>query len=56
VLDGAGALIGVLALDIADGRVQAVSSVVNPAKLRHLRQRRVWDDAAVPGGGDSHHD
>jgi hypothetical protein len=36
VLDPAGRLVGVLALDIADGQVQAVSSVVNPDKLRHL--------------------
>jgi RNA polymerase sigma-70 factor (TIGR02957 family) len=35
-LDPDGELIGVLALDIADGRVQAVNSVVNPDKLRHL--------------------
>jgi hypothetical protein len=34
--DGAGRLIGVMALDIADGRVRAVSSIVNPDKLRHL--------------------
>ena len=25
-----------MALDIADGRVQAIHSVVNPEKLRHL--------------------
>jgi RNA polymerase sigma-70 factor (ECF subfamily) len=36
VLDAGGGLIGVLALDIADGQVQAVTSVVNPDKLRHL--------------------
>jgi RNA polymerase sigma-70 factor, ECF subfamily len=35
-LDGAGRLINVLALDIADGRVQAVRSVINPDKLGHL--------------------
>ncbi|GAA0508656.1 RNA polymerase sigma factor SigJ [Paractinoplanes deccanensis] len=29
-------LVGVLALDIADGRVRAVHSIVNPDKLRHL--------------------
>lgn len=33
-----GRLIGVLALDIAEERVQAVSAVVNPDKLRHLGQ------------------
>ncbi|HEV8652955.1 MAG TPA: RNA polymerase sigma-70 factor [Actinomycetes bacterium] len=36
VLDPEGRLIGVLALDVADGQVQAVTSVVNPDKLRHL--------------------
>ena len=30
------AILSVLVLDIADGRIQAVSSVVNPDKLRHL--------------------
>ncbi|GAA4605361.1 RNA polymerase sigma-70 factor (ECF subfamily) [Actinoplanes octamycinicus] len=29
-------LVGVLALDIADGRIRAIHSVVNPDKLRHL--------------------
>ncbi|MDX6556337.1 MAG: hypothetical protein QOD86_2532 [Miltoncostaeaceae bacterium] len=36
LLDGTGALIGVMALDIADGEVQAVRSVVNPEKLGHI--------------------
>jgi hypothetical protein len=36
MLDGAGRLIGVMALDIAGGQVCAVSSIVNPDKLRHL--------------------
>ena len=31
-----GRLLGVLALDIADGRVQTVRSIVNPDKLHHL--------------------
>jgi RNA polymerase sigma-70 factor (ECF subfamily) len=35
-LDDSGKLIGVLALDIAEGRVQAIRSVINPQKLRHL--------------------
>jgi RNA polymerase sigma-70 factor (ECF subfamily) len=35
-LDPAGRLLSVLALDVADGRVQAVRSIVNPDKLRHL--------------------
>ena len=36
MLDGEDRVIGVLALDIADGRVQAVRSIVNPEKLGHL--------------------
>jgi len=36
LLDRDGRLVGVMALDIADGQVQAVSSIVNPDKLRHL--------------------
>ena len=36
LLAGDGSLIGVWALDIADGQIQAISAVVNPDKLRHL--------------------
>jgi len=35
-LDPAGNLTNVFVLDIADGQVQTVRSVINPAKLRHL--------------------
>jgi RNA polymerase sigma-70 factor (ECF subfamily) len=35
-LDADGKLIGVMSLDIAEGKVQAIRSVVNPEKLRHL--------------------
>ena len=35
-LDPGGRLINVIALDIADGVVQAVRSVINPDKLAHL--------------------
>ena len=35
-LDPAGRLTNVFVLDIADGQVQRVRSVINPAKLRHL--------------------
>ena len=35
-LDREGRLIGVLTLDVAEGQIQGVSSVVNPDKLRHL--------------------
>jgi RNA polymerase sigma-70 factor (ECF subfamily) len=34
--DAEGRVINVFALDIADGQVQAVRSVVNPDKLHHL--------------------
>jgi RNA polymerase sigma-70 factor (TIGR02957 family) len=36
LLDREGRLAGVVILDIADGQIQAVSSIVNPDKLRHL--------------------
>lgn len=35
-LDGEGRLGGVIILDVADGQIQTVSSIVNPDKLRHL--------------------
>ena len=35
-LDADGRLISVMALDIADGQIHGVSSIVNPDKLRHL--------------------
>ena len=35
-LDGQERLIGVLALDMADGQITSVSSIVNPDKLTHL--------------------
>src|SRR5271169_778897 len=34
--DGEGRIINVFALDIADGKVQAIRSVINPDKLHHL--------------------
>jgi RNA polymerase sigma-70 factor (TIGR02957 family) len=34
--DREGRLIGVMSLDVADGQIQGVSSIVNPDKLRHL--------------------
>jgi RNA polymerase sigma-70 factor (ECF subfamily) len=36
VLDGDGRLVAVWALEVGDGRVQRISSVVNPDKLAHL--------------------
>ena len=35
-LDREGRLISVMSLDIAEGQIQAVNSIVNPDKLRHL--------------------
>jgi RNA polymerase sigma-70 factor (TIGR02957 family) len=35
-LDSDGKLIGVMSLDIAEGKIQAIRSVVNPEKLDHL--------------------
>ena len=34
-----GVIAGVMLLDVVDGRVAAVNSVVNPDKLRHLQER-----------------
>ena len=46
--DAAGGVFGVLALEIADGRIRAVHSIVNPGKLAHLGQ--VGDLGAVLRG------
>jgi RNA polymerase sigma-70 factor (TIGR02957 family) len=35
-LDREGRLISVMALDVAEGQIQAVSGIINPDKLRHL--------------------
>jgi RNA polymerase sigma-70 factor (TIGR02957 family) len=48
-LDGEGRVINVMALDIADGLVQGVNSIVNPDKLGHLGP--VADVSALLGGG-----
>jgi RNA polymerase sigma-70 factor (ECF subfamily) len=36
LLAGGGVVIGVMALDIADGQIQEVRSIVNPDKLAHV--------------------
>jgi RNA polymerase sigma-70 factor (ECF subfamily) len=36
LLDREGRLIAVMILDVAEGQIQGVSSIVNPDKLRHL--------------------
>jgi RNA polymerase sigma-70 factor (TIGR02957 family) len=40
--DGEGNVINVMALDIADGQVQGVRSIVNPEKLAHLGPTADW--------------
>jgi RNA polymerase sigma-70 factor (ECF subfamily) len=40
--DGDGKIINVMALDIADGSVQGIRSIVNPDKLRHLGPTGNW--------------
>ena len=49
ITDPEGRILGVLALDIAEGRVQTVRSMANPDKLRHLGP--VGDVVAMLGGG-----
>ena len=50
-LDRAGRLISVMALEIADGQIQRVSSIVNPDKLAHMGP--VGDmRELLKGGGD----
>ncbi len=41
-MDGDGNIINVMALDIADGRVQGIRSMVNPEKLSHLGPAASW--------------
>jgi RNA polymerase sigma-70 factor (ECF subfamily) len=36
ILDREGRLVSVMILDVAEGRIQGVNSIVNPDKLRHL--------------------
>jgi len=43
--DGDGNVINVMTLDIAEGRVQAVRSIVNPAKLSHLGPAANWAES-----------
>jgi RNA polymerase sigma-70 factor (TIGR02957 family) len=41
--DDEGRVINAMALDIADGQIQAVRSIVNPDKLRHLGETVSWE-------------
>jgi RNA polymerase sigma-70 factor (TIGR02957 family) len=45
VLDAGGGLVGVMALDVADGQIQGVRSIVNPDKIGHVG--RVGDMRAL---------
>ena len=54
VLDSTGTLIGVIALDISDGQVQAVRSIVNPEKLSGTWGR--WPTCAPFSAGKLHRD
>jgi RNA polymerase sigma-70 factor (ECF subfamily) len=51
--DVEGRVISVFGLDIADGQVQAVRSVVNPQKLTHLGPTSPLGLRGSPGGGSS---
>ena len=43
-IDADGGILGAMALDIAEGRIQGIRSIVNPDKLQHLgRVADVWD-------------
>ncbi|TDE00594.1 RNA polymerase sigma-70 factor [Jiangella asiatica] len=46
-IDAQDRLVGVMALDIADGRVQAIHSVANPDKLQHVRLGSLLPQAAA---------
>ncbi len=52
-IDADGRLIGVVAFDVLDGTIQAIRSVVNPDKLRHLGDTsQAWHAAAADIGWD----
>jgi RNA polymerase sigma-70 factor (TIGR02957 family) len=47
--DAEGRVINAMALDIAEGQIQAVRSIVNPDKLRHLGEVVSWEDLLKRG-------
>jgi RNA polymerase sigma-70 factor (ECF subfamily) len=52
-IDAQDRLIGVMALDIADGQIQTIHSIVNPDKLRHFdRTWAPWYALAADPGDD----
>jgi hypothetical protein len=46
--DGEGRILNAMALDIAEGQVQGVSSIVNPEKLGHLGETADWRSLVPP--------
>ena len=46
--DGDGNIINVMSVDIADGRIQGIHSMVNPEKLRHLGPSANWAASRAP--------
>ena len=54
--DRDGRLISAVILDVADGQIQAVSSIVNPDKLRHLASARGLEPDGRVRGASARHD
>jgi RNA polymerase sigma-70 factor (TIGR02957 family) len=52
-LDGQQRIVHVLSLDIADGQIQGIRSIINPDKLRHLGPLADLPRPLSPGGGPS---
>ena len=53
-IDAQDRLVGVMGLDIADGQIQAIHSIANPDKLKHLAaaalaQLTTWQDGSYAG-------
>ena len=42
ILMAGGGVVSVMALDIADGRIQGIRSIVNPDKLGHVGEVADW--------------
>jgi RNA polymerase sigma-70 factor (ECF subfamily) len=47
--DGEGHVLNAITLDIADGQIQAIRSIVNPDKLAHLGEVVAWDELLKRG-------
>ena len=44
ILTASGGVVAVMALDIADGRIQSIRSIVNPEKLTHVGELADWQE------------